>query len=74
LIHQLLASSQVPPVGRDLARLAGELLGGAGTRDVAGAQLAAEAIAGAESVVLTGDAGDLQLLLQGHPHVRLEPI
>jgi hypothetical protein len=74
-IHQLLANADVPPVDRHIARLAGELLGKTGGSDVADAQLAAEAISGAEAaVVLTGDMGDLGPLVAGHGHVRLQAI
>jgi hypothetical protein len=64
-IHILLASCQVPPVHRELARRAGELLGRSGASDVADAQIVAEALSDTPCTIVTGDPTDIRALLAG---------
>lgn len=70
-IHRLLRAVWVPFVGLRLARAAGELLGAAGTRDAADAQVMAEAIRSGPSILLTSDPADMMQLAAGRPDVRI---
>jgi predicted nucleic acid-binding protein len=70
-IHRLLRTVWVPFVGLRLARAAGELLGAAGTRDAADAQVMAEAIRSGPSILLTSDPEDMRQLAAGRPDVRV---
>jgi hypothetical protein len=70
-VFRLLGGCVVPPVGLALARLAGELLGTAGTTDIADAQIVAEAISGSEATIVTGDPIDIRTLLAGRPGVHV---
>jgi predicted nucleic acid-binding protein len=70
-INQLLKAVRVPAVDLTLARLAGNLLGVAGTDDAADAQIAAEAVRQAPCVVLTSDPDDMSMLLDGQRGVQI---
>lgn len=56
------------------ARLAGELLGRAGSNSTIDALVAAEAIRRSPSIVLTSDQGDLNELLADYPAVSVQAI
>ena len=62
------------PLEESTARLAGALLGAAGSNATVDAIIAAEAIQRRPSALLTGDPVDLALLLDGHAGVELERI
>ncbi|MFN8622979.1 MAG: PIN domain-containing protein [Chloroflexota bacterium] len=51
------------PTSERVARIAGELLGAAGTGDAVDAIVVAEALAGGPSMILTSDPGDLARLI-----------
>ena len=53
------------PTSAQVARRAGELLAQSGTSDAVDAIVAAEALLSAPSLVLTSDAGDMMLLIEG---------
>lgn len=55
------------PTSSQVARRAGELLGHSGTSDAVDAIVAAEALLSAPSLVLTSDARDIMLLIEGQP-------
>lgn len=55
------------PTSAQVARRAGELLAQSGTSDAVDAIVAAEALLSAPSLVLTSDARDIMLLIEGQP-------
>jgi hypothetical protein len=55
------------PTNEAVARRAGELLAKTGSTDVVNAIVAAEALRSTPALVLTSDAGDIGLLLDGEP-------
>jgi predicted nucleic acid-binding protein len=73
-INRLLKVVLVPPVGLELAREAGALLGTASLSDAADAQVAAEALRQGPSVILTSDPDDLRQLIQGRPGVQISRV
>ncbi len=55
------------PTSAQVARRAGELLAGSGTSDAVDAIVPAEALLSAPSLVMTSDAHDITLLIEGQP-------
>jgi len=55
------------PTSAQAARRAGELLAQSGTSDAVDAIVAAEALLSAPALVLTSDARDIMLLIEGQP-------
>lgn len=62
-VHRVLRATGTVPTEAGTGRVAGELLGSTGGRNVADALVAAEAVAVAGSTVLTSDPDDLTTLL-----------
>lgn len=65
---------QVPPATEAIGRIAGSLLGAAGSAETIDALVVAEAVARGGGRVLTGDARDLARLASPHPEVVIEAI
>lgn len=62
------------PIDEATARLAGSLLGAAGSSETVDALVVASAIRAGGGVVLTGDPDDLRPLADGHPEVVVQPL
>ncbi len=63
-----------PPLDEPTARLAGSLLGAAGSSATIDALVAAEALRRAPSLLFTGDPDDLRALLDGQQGVSIERV
>lgn len=70
----LKAVGEVDMADEAIGRTAGRLLGSAGSAATVAAVVVATAIEAGGSVILTGDAGDLDLLAAGEPQVIIEPL
>ena len=68
------AVGAVPEARESHGRLAGRLLGHAGSRATVDALVVAHAVAAGGGLVLTGDAKDLRPLSGLHPEVRIQPL
>jgi len=68
-IHRLLEYASVPPATEAAGRIAGRLLGQAGSSETVDALVVAHAILGGGAVVLTGDRDDLETLAARNPEV-----
>jgi predicted nucleic acid-binding protein len=72
-VHRVLkAIGNVPAATESLGRLAGKLLGQAGSSSTVDALVVAQAIEAGGAQVLTGDPGDLEPLAASHPEVRIQ--
>jgi predicted nucleic acid-binding protein len=66
---------KITPVTEVVARQAGQLLAATQQRNLTiDALVAAEAILGGPSVIMTSDPDDLAMLIDGYPLVRLRPV
>ena len=74
LLERLFKDSYIPFVGKKLATIAGYLLAASGTSDACDAQIMAEAIRSAPSVLLTTDANDMLKLAPDQAMVRVVAI
>lgn len=70
----LKAVGQVDAADEPVGRTAGRLLGGAGSPETVDAIVVATAVEAGGAVILTGDAGDLDLLAADEPKVIIEPL
>ena len=68
-VNRVLKSTGTRPTDAGIGRLAGRLLGRTGSRNTAGALVAAEAMQVPGSAVLTSDPDDLTALLSDSPYI-----
>lgn len=65
---------QIDVADEAIGRLAGELLGRAGSSSTVDAIVVATAVRAGGAIVLTGDPGDLGPLAERHPEVVITPL
>jgi predicted nucleic acid-binding protein len=70
-VHRVLNVIDVFPTSPSVGRIAGELLGQAGTSNTVDAMVVAEAIEAGRATILTGDRDDLMALSARHPYVTI---
>ncbi len=74
-VHRVLkAVDVIPPATEPIGRLAGQLLGQAGSSSTIDAMVVAQAVQRGGGVVLTGDREDLEGLAARHPEVWIQTI
>jgi len=73
-VNRVLKAVDVLPTAAAVGRGAGPLLGRAGTKNIADALVAAEAVESAATTVLTGDPDDLTALLIDRPEITVRRV